>query len=78
MQYSQDIVMTHQGSSIFYHILLCLLLTKKKNYTMELVYIHNQIENYFLKLHKKTIRDVLKNLRASGQLKWNERTQKGA
>lgn len=30
MQYSQDIVMTHQGSSIFYHILLCLLLTKKK------------------------------------------------
>lgn len=45
---------------------------------MELVYIHNQIENYFLKLHKKTIRDALKNLRASGQLKWNERTQKGA
>lgn len=32
MQYSQDIQMTHQSSSIFYHILLCLLLTKQ-NFT---------------------------------------------
>lgn len=64
MQYSQDIVMTHQSSSIFYHILLCLLLTKKIN-TMELAYIYSQIENYFLNYTKRDTRDTLKNLRAS-------------
>lgn len=46
MQYYQDILMTHQRSSIFYDILLCLLLTKKI-YTMESVYIHSQIKIIF-------------------------------